>query len=467
MLAIDTLFTCKWGVLFIAIAAVSGCAVVAEAPEITAPILADEPTVLDADGNRLSREATRALFDAADPGGRNGMLPQLARVIDGITHEPLVAGNDVRPLVDGPATFKAMFEAIAAARHHIHLETFILDDDEIGRELADRLIERRRAGVEVRLIYDAFGSRNVTATYIQRLVEAGIELYQYNPLDLTDDLRIWRINNRDHRKLLIVDGAVAFTGGINISEVYAESSLSISRRRHADAADTGWRDTHARIAGPGVHRLQRIFIRSWKGHRPEARFDAPQYFPPLQAQGDFMVRAVASRGGDGEYDLYSVFLAAIAHARERIWITQAYFAPNDAFLETLRDAAYRGVDVRLLLPGVSDAPLVIQASRADYESLLEAGIRIYEHTGTILHAKTVVIDGVWSSIGSANFDYRSFVHNHELNVVVLSRGFGRIMEEIFETDLRQTEEVTLPAWRRRPLLQRFKEALGSALRYWF
>jgi cardiolipin synthase len=446
-------------------AAVCGCASVPEAPIIATPV--DEPAILGADNARLSPEATRSMFVVAGGGRRDGMLQELARVVEGISHEPLVAGNAVSPLVDGPATFRAMFEAITAARHHIHMETFILEDDDIGRELAERLIERRRAGVEVRLIYDAFGSRNVSEIYIQRLQEAGIDLYEYNPLDLAEDLRIWRINNRNHRKLLIVDGEVAFTGGINISEVYAESSLSISRRRDAGAADKGWRDTHARIAGPIVHRLQRGFLGLWQEYRPDEDFDATQYFPPLTPQGDLLVRAVASRGGDDEFAIYTVFLAAIAHARERIWITQAYFAPDDTFLETLREAAHRGVDVRLLLPGLSDAPLVIQASRADYESLLEAGIRIYEHSVTTLHAKTVVIDGVWSSIGSTNFDYRSFLHNHELNLIVVSREFGRTMEEIFEADLRQVEEITLSTWRRRALLQRIKETLGSALRYWF
>ena len=294
--------------------------------------------------------------------GEGAMLMELLAVVENVTHQPLVMGNDVRPLVDGPATFKAMFEAISAAQRHIHLETFILDDDEIGEELAERLIERSRAGVEVRVIYDAFGSRNLPEAFADKLRNAGIELYKYHPINPTEDIRIWRSNNRDHRKLLITDGQVAFTGGINISEVYAESSLSISEKKWKSDPDIGWRDTHVRIAGPAVHQFQQLFINVWKEHQPQSRFAGEAYFPTLAPQGEFMVSSIASRGGDNEYDIYTAFLAAIAHARERIWITQAYFAPNEAFLEALRDAVARGVDVRLLLPGITDAPLVIQAS---------------------------------------------------------------------------------------------------------
>jgi cardiolipin synthase len=376
-------------------------------------------------------------------------------------------GNAVHPLVDGPATFKAMFQAISAAQHHIHLETFILDDDEIGEKMANHLIERRQNGVEVRVIYDAFGSRYLTEKFIDKLQNAGIELYKFHPINPAEDIRIWRSNNRDHRKLLIVDGDVAFTGGINISEVYAESSLSISKSRRKPDPEEGWRDTHIRIAGPVVQQFQKLFIKNWQEYKPEYRFDDPQYYPSITPQGEFIVSAIASRGGDNEYEIYSVFLAAIAHARERVWITQAYFVPDEVFLEALRAAARRGVDVRLLLPGVSDAPLVIMASRADYQSLLESGVRIYERTGTTLHAKSMVIDGVWSTIGSANLDYRSFLHNHEVNAVVVDPAFGHAMERLFESDLQQAEEISLSTWSKRPLIQRIKEMMGSALRYWF
>lgn len=428
-----------------------------------------KPTIVDAHGVPLTDTEIKNLLHKGNTVGQAAMLTELVRVIESITKDPISAGNDARVLVDGPETFKAMFEAIDAAQHHIHVETFILDDDEIGRELSDRLIARSKAGVEVRVIYDAFGSRNVTDELVKKLTDVGVQLYKYHPINPAEDHRIWRSNNRDHRKILIVDGRVAFTGGINISEVYAESSLSISKsnKSQKDVVDRGWRDTHVRLAGPVVHQFQNLFVNVWKEHDPEANFDTIKYYPDIDPQGDKLARVVASRGGDEEYELYTVLLAAVSHAREKIWITQAYFAPNESFLEALRDAARRGVDVRLLLPGVSDAPLVLQASRADYAGLLEAGVRIYERTGTTLHAKTAVIDGVWSTIGSANLDYRSFLHNHEANAEIVDRQFAQTMERLFLNDLKQAEEISVRSWRKRPLMQRMKEMMGSALRYWF
>lgn len=428
----------------------------------------ERPTIVDARGVPMTDNAVKSLLRKGNDVAKTAMLTELVRVIETITKDPLVAGNDARVLVDGPETFKAMFEAIETAQHHIHVETFILDDDDVGRELCDRLIERRKSGVEVRIIYDAFGSRNVTEELVNELTDAGIHLYKYHPINPTEDARVWRSNNRDHRKILIVDGRVAFTGGINISEVYAESSLSISKSsKGQEEADRGWRDTHVRIAGPVVRQFQNLFVNVWKENDPDARFDSKDYYPDLKPQGDILARVVASRGGDEEYELYTVLLAAVSHAREKIWITQAYFAPNESFLEAVRDAARRGVDVRLLLPGISDAPLVLQASRADYAELLEAGVRIYERTGTTLHAKTAVIDGVWSTIGSANLDYRSFLHNHEVNAEIVDREFAQTMEKLFLNDLKQAEEISVQSWRRRPLIQRVKEITGSALRYWF
>lgn len=458
------------GFLWTVVAALAGCV---SAPQIepakSRMAATGVPAIIDAKGHALSPEATNAMLRKAGIAGTDTALMGLARISEEITREPLVAGNDVRPLIDGPATFDAMIEAIGAAQHHIHLETFIFDDDEIGKQIADVLIERRRAGVEVRIIYDAIGSRNMSDEFAERLLGAGMELFKYRPIDPVEDLRIWRLNVRDHRKLLIVDGKIAFMGGINITEVHAESSLSIANRRKArdNRTDSGWRDTQAMITGPAVHRFQRIFVGLWKEHEPEAQFDTEYYFPPLTPQGDILVRAASSRGGDEEYNIYTVLLAAVAHARKRLWITQAYFAPDDVFLEVLRDAARRGVDVRLLLPSISDAPLVVQASRADYESLLEAGVRIYEHVGSTLHAKTAVVDGAWSTIGSANLDYRSFLHNHELNAVIVDRDFGRALEKLFEVDLQRSHEIQLEAWRDRPVSQRFKEAVGNLLRYWF
>lgn len=296
------------------------------------------PTVVSARGNPLTAAKAKQLLHTGDDIGQKAMLTELVRVIETISGDPLIAGNDVRPSVDGPKTLVSMFKAIQSAQHHIHLETFILDDDEIGRELSTRLIERRRAGIKVRIIYDAFGSRNASTEFIEKLTDAGVELYKYHPINPAEDYRICRSNNRDHRKILIVDGKIVFTGGINISEVYAENSLSTSKsgKTREDAEDGGWRDTHVRITGLAAHRLQDLFLKVWKEYQPDTPLDAKKFYPAMAPQGDILVRVVASRGGDEEYETYTVLLAAVAHARQRIWITQAYFTPNDAFWKRLK-----------------------------------------------------------------------------------------------------------------------------------
>lgn len=460
---------CRIHLLCMYFLVMTACTATPKVMQESATTHVEQPAVISSRGKPVADAVAENLLDAGNDMVKKAMVIELVSVIESITQDPLIAGNDVQPLIDGPETFESMFEAIKSAQHHIHLETFILEDDEIGRKLSDRLKEKRQAGVKVRIIYDAFGSRNVSEVFIDELTNAGVELYKYHPINPAEDYRIWRSNNRDHRKILIVDGKIAFTGGINISEVYAESSLSISqsRRTTVDVDEKGWRDTHVRISGLAVHKLQELFINVWKEHEPNAQFESSRYYPAVDPQGDKLVRVVASRGGDDEYELYTVLLAAVAHARERIWITQAYFAPNDEFLEALRDAARRGVDVRLLLPGSSDAPLVILASHADYTELLMSGVRIYELTGTTLHAKTAVMDGIWSTIGSANLDYRSFLHNHEVNAEIVDLEFGQKMEKIFLNDLKHAEEVSLEVWNKRPLLQRVKEVVGSTLRYWF
>ena len=395
------------------------------------------------------------------------MLDRLLEVTRGITGgDFLYTGNEARLLIDGPGTFKAMFEDIANAEDSIHLETYILMDDEVGRTLATHLIESRQRGVDVRILIDAYGSVDLAEAFITRLRNNGIELRKFHPLDPTEDLRIWRSNNRDHRKILVIDGKIAYSGGINFSGVYSKGSFSASG--NTSAANTAWRDTHVRIVGPAVERFQQLFLKMWNMNMPENEpLQGPRYFPELEAQGDMLAGVIASSGGDDEeYDIYSVLAAAIGHAQKRIWITQAYFAPDEAFLEIIKTAAGRGVDVRLLLPGVTDAPLVLQASRSSYQELLAAGVRIYERSGSMLHAKTVVVDGVWSTIGSANFDYRSFVYNYELNAVLVSSDFGQAMQKLFLVDLQHADEIPLQEWQRRSLLQRLKEAVGTFIRPW-
>lgn len=380
------------------------------------------------------------------------------------------AGNDARLKIDGPGTYGAMFADMEKAKEYIHLETFILEDGEIGQDLAERLIAIRGRGVEVRILIDAFGSMGLPDKYVERLQRHGIELRKFHPIDPSEDLRIWRSNNRDHRKLLIIDGKIAYTGGLNFSAVYSEGSFSVQSASGSGNTDTGsaWRDTQVRIVGPAVSQFQHYFLAMWnKDVSAEDQLQGDTYFPVIDAQGDILVSVVASSGGDSdEFNVYSVVTSAIEQAKRRVWITQAYFAPNPEFIDRLKAAAQRGVDLRLLLPGVSDSSLVVQASRSSYQELLESGVRIYERNGSVLHAKTIVVDGIWSSIGSTNFDYRSFVHNYELNAVLVSCHFGAAMEKLFEVDLTQSKEITLEAWKDRPFSQRFEEWMGDMFREW-
>ncbi|MGH7128992.1 MAG: phospholipase D-like domain-containing protein, partial [Planctomycetaceae bacterium] len=294
-----------------------------------------------------------------------------------------------------------------------------------------------------------------------------IESIKFHPVDPTEDTRFWRINERDHRKILVVDGQVGFTGGINFSSTYASSSRSNPGARKGLL--TGWRDTHVRIEGPAVAQLQRLFLGQWHRHADDAQkpADESRYYPHPPAAGDTLVRMIGSNGSDGlRSAIFAAYLNAFAHAQRYIWLTQAYFAPDDHLLDALRGAAARGVDVRVVVPGFTDSALILNASRARYGRLLRAGVRIYEMPGALLHAKTAVIDGVWSTVGSSNLDSRSARHNLEANAVILGRSFGRRMESLFEEDRANAVEITRKAWRRRGSVERMKERFATLFDYW-
>lgn len=419
----------------------------------------------------MKGKASQALLERVSENPEEAaMLKKLAHVEQSLTDRPLTAGNAVTLLLDGPAAYDEMFDAIRTAKHHVHMETYILSDDEIGKRLTAALADARSNGVEVRLIYDGVGTLSTPEAFFENLAELGVKLYKYNPPDITEDIRIWRINQRHHRKILVVDGERAFTGGINIDDVYAESSFEPSTFGSSLGSEDGqgWRDTHIRIRGPAVADVQRIFINLWNEQDEEKRLQPTSDYYPSQAwEGDHIVRIIDSEGGDDEYDIYQVFYSALSHARERIWITQAYFVPGDEMIDALSKAAARGVDVRVLLPGFTDAPMVMYASRSYYSRLLKAGIRLYERNDTVIHAKTAVVDGVWSTVGSSNFDFRSFLHNNEANAVIMGSKFGDEMEDLFQVDLDHARELSLDEWQSRPVWEKVKEELSSIFEYWF
>jgi cardiolipin synthase len=377
---------------------------------------------------------------------------------------PLVAGNRVTLLVDGPKTLSAIRSAIEGAHHHIHVETYIFADDQIGRDLRDLLIRRRHDGLEVRVLYDAIGSNETPAAFFEPMTEAGVEVLSFRPLNPARTLP-WKLNNRDHRKIVVVDGRIAFTGGINFSGAYA--SASSVRPGPQAGQEEAWRDTHVQMEGPVTAQFQKLFLEIWTRAGGHAEAGSAQYFPPLAPTGAELVAAVATSGGDShETTIYDTYAAVLSHASQRLWMTQAYFAPDRALRQSLIDAARRGVDVRIIVPGFSDSALIFHASRADYEELLAGGVRIYEQRYALLHAKTMVIDTALSMVGSANFDIRSFLHNNEVNAVVVGSDFAQRMEALFERDLGDTRELRLQNWRKRPWLDKFKEFTSSLFSYW-
>ncbi|HVL75877.1 MAG TPA: cardiolipin synthase [Noviherbaspirillum sp.] len=424
------------------------------------------PTIVTS-GGEVPPKRREAMLDAlAERVGPTDILAHHVAAEERIAGRPLVAGNKVALLDDGPATMRAMREAIAAASDHVNLETYIFDADEVGHELADLLIEKRRAGVVVNVIYDSVGALDTPREFFERMRAAGIAVLEYNPVNPLYARGRWEVNQRNHRKILVVDGQVAFTGGVNISKVYGKSSLSAgSGEPPPDARDAAWRDTHMRIEGPVVADFQEKFLDAWlrqTGHLPPPA----NYFPPPRQAGNALVRAIGTTPDRGHHAVYKTYISAFVHADRYIHITTAYFVPDREVLQAITDAARRGVDVKIIFPSFSDVSLVLHAGRSFYDELLAAGVKIYERKGAMLHAKTAVIDGVWSTIGSTNLDMRSFLHNDEINAVILDADFARQMETLFQRDLRDSAEIREEEWKQRGLRVRMREWAVRLFSYW-
>jgi cardiolipin synthase len=387
-----------------------------------------------------------------------------------------IPGNRVTLLEDGVATHRAQLAAIEKARDSIHLDVYILRDDDLGQQYAKVLEAKARAGVKVRLIYDSFGSITTSDKFFAGLRDAGAELLEYNDVNPLKDPRLWRWNHRNHHKLLIVDGRVAFTGGINVSNEY--SGGSTLRKSARKAGREGWRDTQVQVEGPAVAAFQRAFLRLWAQNK-SAIEDTRPLFPELKPVGHDLVQLLTSHGADlidvmfpildtkpNPKKIYTTYLAAISQAHSRVWITQAYFAPDDQFIDELKAAARRGVDVRLVMPGMSDVGTSLNLQRHYYSRLLKAGVRLYEYEPAVMHAKTAVIDGVWSTVGSSNLDYRSFIHNDEANAIILGRDFASQLEKLFQADLEHSSQIVLDKWKDRGFWERTKELGAVLVKYW-
>jgi cardiolipin synthase len=443
----------------------AGCASLPDERELEMPH-AQAVTFDNASGPVSASKSAAIIEKLQNKSGDSDILQKHLAVEQAINADsPLVLGNRLVLLQDGPATYRAMFAAMRKAKNHINLETYIFEDDDIGKQFADLLLERQAAGVQVNLIYDSVGCLNTPKEFFERLKAGGIRVLEFNPINpLAGNKKAWLLNNRDHRKLLVVDGRIAFIGGINISESYSSGSSTRRGRKSADQS-AGWRDTHLQIEGPVVAEFQKLFMDTWIKQKgpPLTR---KSYFPKLDKKGDEIVRAIGSASDDPHSLIYLTLLSAIDHAEQWVQLTNAYFAPDPQLLKALTDAARRGVDVKLILPSHTDSWAVFHAGRSHYSELLRGGVKIYERRGAVMHAKTASIDGVWSTIGSTNLDWRSFLHNDEINAAILGRDFSRQMDAMFARDLAESDAIDLDRWQHRSLLFRLKEWVARLAEYW-
>ncbi|MDL2283697.1 cardiolipin synthase [Oxalobacter sp. OttesenSCG-928-P03] len=356
-------------------------------------------------------------------------LMQLARLINNASGFPIATATSLQLLVDGEATYNAIFEAIRNASHHIHLEYYIYEPDNIGTALRDLLVEKAREGVSVRLLVDGMGSSRLKKKFMAPLIAAGGEFAFFHNLHFSQLVKPL-LNLRTHRKIVICDGKTGFTGGLNITDEEDERTL-----------DYAYHDTHIRLTGNAVHSLQLVFLEDWlyATRQPEF-FDTDTYFP-TQPSGNYPVQILAS-GPDNEWEvIHRLNIGAIHAAKERVWLTTPYFVPTEATLFALTSAALRGVDVRLLVPRQGDSRLVTAAARSYFDELMRAGVKVWEYAGRMLHSKTMVADGNFSMIGTANFDARSFRLNFEVCAAIYSPAMNREMANQFELDLLVSEPV--------------------------
>jgi cardiolipin synthase len=381
-----------------------------------------------------------------------------------IVGSPLTAGNRVTLLQDGPQTYQALYAALAGANDSIDMESYIIEDDEVGQRFAKELIAAHARGVVVNLIYDGVGSMDTPTAYFDNLSAHGVDTLQFNPLDPLKTRVAWDPNSRDHRKLTIVDGRTAFVGGINISSVYSGGSFS-QRSKKRPGQSVPWRDTDVQIDGPAVADFQKLFMDTWARQKGSPMAPA-NYFPTIERQGDTVVRAVGGTADEPYSQIYATLISAIRSASTSILLANAYFDPDPQLLNAIEDAARRGVDVQLMLPSVSDTWLVKSAGRRHYGRLLEAGVKIHLRKGALLHAKTTLIDGVWSAVGSTNLDWRSFLHNDEIDAIVLSASFGDQMRAAFQSDLAESVPLTLEQWKHRSVGDRVQEITAGMWEYW-
>ena len=376
--------------------------------------------------------------------------PQFLRAMAMLMGPTIVEGNRVQELINGDRIFPAMLEAIRGAERTVLFETFIYWSGDIGTEFAEALSERSRAGVKVHVLLDWVGSTKVDRELVKRMRDNGVQVRMFHPLRWYN---LGRMNNRTHRKLLIVDGRVGFTGGVGIAPQWC-----------GDAQDPEhWRDSHFRVEGPVVAQMQSVMLSNWS-RTTGCVLHGQEYFPPLQPAGNVPAQMFSSSPANGSESMLLMMLLAITASTRTIDIASAYFVPDEVALKSLCSAVHRGVRVRIITPGpYTDQDTVRHASRGLWGPLLEAGVEIHEYQPTMFHCKMLIVDGLMASLGSTNFDPRSFHLNDEANLNVYDADFARRMTEVFEADLRRCKRITLQAWQGRPAKEKLHERLSAML----
>lgn len=440
--------------------AISGCASLPEPYPKPLQHASETPKIVGTRGPLSRTETTAVLAKLGIKPDDADLLRSHLAIEKDIADSPLITGNDVRLLRDGEPTFSAMFHAIKSARHTLNLEYFIFDDIKShGESLGDLLVAKRQEGVAINVLYDDFGSASTSTAFFDRLKSSGVQLVRFNPIN---PVTLPAANHRDHRKILVADGSTAIVGGVNMSASYESSRIRRSAGEPQTPDNLHWHDIDLLIRGPAAAGLQALFLQHWQEQKGPALAPA-DYFAKPAPQGNEVVRVIGSTPSKDLPRYYLTMLSAINSADKEIYLSAAYFVPTRLEKQYLMDAAKRGVDVRLLLPGISDSQKALEVQHSHYEDLLEAGVKIYEARNEVLHAKAVTIDGVWTIVGSSNFDYRSVLFNDEVDVVVLGQETALELQQIFKSDLKSAKHISLEEWKKRPVLQTLTDHVARFL----
>ncbi|QKJ64146.1 cardiolipin synthase [Flavobacterium sp. M31R6] len=362
----------------------------------------------------------------------------------------LTAGNEVKLLINGEHKFPEVIAALKAAQHHIHIEYYIYEDDKIGNEVAEILIQKAKEGIAVRFIYDDFGSYAIRKKMVARMKAEGVEVFPFHKITFIALAN--RMNYRNHRKIIVIDGKTAFVGGINISDKYINNTTYPKK--------LFWRDTHLRIDGPGIYYLQYLFFCAWNFCAKDNLQPDSSFFPEISSfkgNGNKLVQIAASGPDSGRPTILYSLLQAISLAKEEVLITTPYFIPGESIKDVLLVAALGGVSVKLLVPGISDSVLVNSAAHSYYSDLLKAGVEIYLYKKGFIHAKTLVTDKNMSIVGTANMDYRSFDLNFEVNAIVYDHEIAKELANVFYSDIKDAEKIDGNNWEVRPLYKQLVE----------